>query len=51
MGPKAGHHGGEIVAFGVPEDIIKNQKSITGKYLSGKENLMINNLFLLWHVK
>jgi excinuclease ABC subunit A len=35
MGPKAGEHGGEIIAMGSPEDIINNEKSITGKYLSG----------------
>ncbi|MDZ4727185.1 MAG: excinuclease ABC subunit UvrA [Leptospira sp.] len=35
MGPGAGVHGGEIVAFGTPEQIKKNPKSVTGKYLSG----------------
>ncbi len=35
MGPKAGIHGGEIVAAGTPEEVKKNKKSITGKYLSG----------------
>ncbi len=35
MGPKAGIHGGEIVATGSPSEIIKNSNSITGKYLSG----------------
>ncbi|HKL41451.1 MAG TPA: excinuclease ABC subunit UvrA [Clostridia bacterium] len=35
MGPKAGEHGGEIIAMGSPEEIINNEKSITGKYLSG----------------
>jgi excinuclease ABC subunit A len=35
MGPKAGIHGGEIVAAGTPDEIKKNVKSITGKYLSG----------------
>jgi excinuclease ABC subunit A len=34
MGPKAGIHGGEIVAAGTPQEIIKTKKSITGKYLS-----------------
>ncbi len=34
MGPKAGIHGGEIVAAGTPAEIIKTKKSITGKYLS-----------------
>jgi excinuclease ABC subunit A len=36
MGPKAGVHGGEIIAHGTPEEIIKNPSSLTGKYLSGK---------------
>ncbi|MDZ7293437.1 excinuclease ABC subunit UvrA [Mycoplasmopsis pulmonis] len=36
IGPKAGSHGGEIVALGSVEDIIKNPISITGKYLSGE---------------
>lgn len=41
LGPGAGIHGGEIVAEGTPEDIIKNQKSITGQYLSGKRRIAI----------
>jgi len=36
MGPGAGVHGGHIVSAGVPEEIMKNRKSITGKYLSGE---------------
>ncbi len=36
MGPKAGVHGGEIVALGTYNDIVKNKDSLTGKYLSGK---------------
>ena len=36
IGPAAGIHGGEIVAEGPVEDIIKNKNSITGKYLSGE---------------
>lgn len=35
MGPGAGIHGGEIIALGTPEEIEKNEKSITGKYLAG----------------
>ena len=34
IGPGAGVHGGEIVAVGTPEEIMKNPNSITGKYLS-----------------
>ena len=36
MGPKAGIEGGEIVSMGTYEDIIRNNGSLTGKYLSGK---------------
>jgi len=36
MGPGAGIHGGKIVSEGTPEEIQKNQASLTGKYLSGK---------------
>ncbi len=39
VGPKAGKHGGEIVACGSVQDIINSPKSITGKYLSGKEKI------------
>ncbi len=40
LGPMAGEHGGEIVAEGPVEDIIK-ANSLTGKYLSGKEKIAI----------
>ncbi len=36
IGPRAGAHGGEVVAVGTAEDIINNPDSITGKYLSGE---------------
>ena len=36
MGPGAGLNGGLIVASGKPEEIEKNEKSLTGRYLSGK---------------
>ena len=36
IGPKAGVHGGEVVFAGTPKEILKCDKSITGKYLSGK---------------
>ena len=39
MGPGAGVHGGHIIAEGTPADIIANKKSLTGKYLSGAENI------------
>ncbi len=37
IGPKAGIHGGYIVASGTKEEVIANPNSLTGKYLSGKE--------------
>ncbi|NMB48138.1 excinuclease ABC subunit UvrA [Candidatus Kuenenbacteria bacterium] len=37
MGPGAGKHGGEVVAFGRPEEITKDRNSLTGEYLSGKK--------------
>ena len=43
MGPKAGNHGGKIVAIGTPENIMKNKKSLTGQYLSHKIRLDIND--------
>ncbi|MEK6682218.1 MAG: excinuclease ABC subunit UvrA [Nitrospirota bacterium] len=36
MGPGAGIEGGEIIAEGTPEEIMENENSLTGKYLSGK---------------
>ena len=36
IGPKAGEYGGEVVATGTAKQIMKNKKSITGAYLSGK---------------
>lgn len=36
MGPGAGVHGGEVIASGTPEQVMKVERSITGQYLSGK---------------
>jgi excinuclease ABC subunit A len=41
IGPGAGVHGGEICAKGSLEDILKNKKSITAKYLSGKREIKV----------
>ena len=41
IGPGAGKHGGEICASGTIEDILNNQQSITGQYLSGKKGIAI----------
>ena len=36
IGPRAGIHGGEVVACGTPKEVMKNPNSLTGQYLSGK---------------
>ncbi|MEC4114600.1 excinuclease ABC subunit UvrA [Myroides pelagicus] len=36
IGPEGGENGGNLVAFGTPEEIVKNPKSLTGKYLKAK---------------
>ena len=41
IGPGAGKHGGEIVAFGKPKVIMNSSASITGKYLSKKERIEV----------
>jgi len=39
MGPGAGVHGGTIVAQGTPEELMQNEASVTGAYLSGKRRM------------
>lgn len=41
MGPGAGKHGGEIVAMGTPEEIMKHPESLTGKYLRGELSIPV----------
>lgn len=41
MGPGAGIHGGHITATGTPEQIGRNEKSLTGQYLTGKKSIEI----------
>jgi len=41
LGPGAGQDGGHVVAVGTPEEIGKNRKSVTGRYLSGTERIEI----------
>jgi len=41
IGPEAGTNGGYIVAKGTPEEVMNNDDSITGRYLSGKEKIEI----------
>jgi excinuclease ABC subunit A len=37
IGPGAGVHGGEVISAGTPEEVMEDQKSLTGQYLSGKK--------------
>ena len=39
VGPGAGNHGGEIVSSGTPAKVMKDKKSLTGQYLSGKKRI------------
>ena len=41
MGPGAGVHGGEIVAQGTPEEVLRNPASLTGKYLARKLEIAV----------
>ena len=41
IGPKAGEHGGQVVAVGTPEEIMDNENSITGAYLSGRKKIPV----------
>jgi len=41
IGPGAGVHGGEIIAQGTMDDILKSEHSLTGKYLSGRESIAV----------
>ena len=41
IGPGAGEHGGYVVAQGTPEEVIKNENSLTGDYLSGRKKIEV----------
>ncbi|MGZ7481769.1 excinuclease ABC subunit UvrA, partial [Streptococcus pyogenes] len=41
IGPGAGAHGGQIVAEGSLDDILNNDNSLTGQYLSGKQAIAV----------
>ena len=41
MGPKAGVHGGEVVAQGLPEEVFKNMNSLTAQYITGFKQVPI----------
>lgn len=49
IGPEAGTHGGHLVFTGTYEEIIKDDKSLTGRYLSGKEEIAIPKSRRKWH--
>lgn len=44
IGPAAGEHGGQIVHSGTYKDLLKNTRSITGAYLSGKESIPVPDI-------
>ena len=41
MGPGAGEHGGQVVFSGTPEELLKDQQSLTGQYLSGRRTITL----------
>ncbi|MCZ4282613.1 excinuclease ABC subunit UvrA [Kiloniella laminariae] len=41
MGPRAGTHGGQVVACGSPEDVMANKESLTAKYLTGELSIAL----------
>jgi excinuclease ABC subunit A len=48
IGPEAGTHGGNLVFSGTYKEIIKDKKSLTGKYLSGAESIAIPGMRRKW---
>lgn len=42
VGPGAGNHGGEVVSSGTPNKVMKDKKSLTGQYLSGKKRIEVS---------
>ena len=49
IGPAAGTHGGELIFSGTYDEIIKDNNSLTGRYLSGKEEIEIPTHRRKWH--
>ncbi|MDB5112429.1 MAG: excinuclease subunit, partial [Mucilaginibacter sp.] len=49
IGPEAGTHGGELIFTGTYDEIIKDDNSLTGRYLSGKEEITIPATRRKWH--
>ena len=50
VGPGAGVHGGQIIAQGTPKEIMENEDSITGLYLSGKKSIIVPAEYREGHV-
>jgi len=48
MGPLASHLGGEVIAVGNYDELIANEKSLTGKYLSGKLKIEVPKVLRKW---
>ncbi len=44
MGPGAGDHGGEVVAYGTPYQVTHSERSLTGQYLSGRRRINVPSL-------
>ena len=44
IGPHAGIHGGEVVAYGTPEEVAANENSITGDFLSGRRKIEVPSI-------
>ncbi|HEY0897096.1 MAG TPA: excinuclease ABC subunit UvrA, partial [Sphingobacteriaceae bacterium] len=49
IGPEAGTHGGELIFTGTYEEILKDPASLTGKYLSGREEIAVPAQRRKWH--
>ena len=41
IGPRAGEHGGEVIAYGTPKEVMNNKNSLTGKYLTGEYKIEV----------
>ncbi len=51
IGPGAGEHGGHIIAQGTPKELMENEKSSTGPYLSGKKKIKVKKQERIKHDK
>ncbi|OUR67173.1 excinuclease ABC subunit A, partial [Marinomonas sp. 42_23_T18] len=49
IGPGAGVHGGQVIAYGTPQDIMDNENSITGKYLNGTLSIELPSIRIPAH--